>query len=165
MKFPWYSLRVTSTQGIPLSGLLRHLTVSIQNLRSITAGLRGPAPMNWFSALAAVVSCTCWAFCRLSFWLFLQKPLGKIAVCMAHIPPSMAGCLQSTFLTFLVLLPYVLKGLVMFLVPDHPKISSGISYGAHDAVHLDSAANSCGCFLVVGIGQGQGLTVCESFTL
>ena len=83
--------------------------------------------MTWFSALAVVVSHTCWAFSQPSFWLFLQKPLGKIVVCMVHLPPPVAGCLQSTFLTFLVLLPYVLEGLVTFLVPDHPKMSSGIS--------------------------------------
>ena len=94
---------------------------------SIAAGLHGPVPMTWLPALAVVVSHTCRAFSQPSFWLFLQKPLGKIAVCMVHIPPPMAGCLRSTFLTFLVLLPYVLEGLVMFLVPDHPKISSGIS--------------------------------------
>ena len=91
MKFLWYSLRVTSTQGMPLSGLLWHLRVSIQTLWSIAAGLCRPAPMTWFSALAAVVSHTCPAFPRPFFWLFLQKPLGKIVVCTAYIPLPWLG--------------------------------------------------------------------------
>ena len=147
---------------MPSWGSLRGLMMSIQTLRSVSAGLRMPALMTLFSALAAVVSCIHQASSQPSFWLFLEEPLSKIAICAAHIPSSVVWCGLAILFILLVLVPYALEGLITFL-PDHSKISSGISYGAHDAVHLDSAANPGGCFLVIDIRQCQGLTVCESF--
>ena len=86
-----------------------------------------PALVALFFALAAAVSHICRASSRSLFWLFLEKPLSEVAVCVVHVPSSMIGCKLTILFTLLVLLPYVLKGLITFLVPDHPKISYGIS--------------------------------------
>ena len=110
--------------GLSLVSCYEH----VQTLRSISAGLCMPALMALFSALAAVVSRICWASSQPSFWLFLEKPLSKVAVCaVTHIPSSVIWCELTILLILLVLLPYALEGLITFLVPDHPKISSGIS--------------------------------------
>ena len=94
-------------------------------LKSISARLCMPAIMALFSALAVAVSCICQASSWPSFLLFLEKPLSEVAVCMVHIPSSAIGYELTIPFTLLVLLPYALEGLIMFLVPDHPKISSG----------------------------------------
>ena len=95
-------------------------------LRSISAGLHMPALMALFSALAAVVSHIHQASYQPLFWLFLEKPLSKIAICMAYIPSSTIWCKLTILFILLVPLPYALEGLITFLVPDHPKVSSGI---------------------------------------
>ena len=133
----------------------------IQTLRPVFAMLHMPLVMTLFSALAAVISRILWAPSRSSFTFLPEKPPGVVTVCMACVPSTPGRCI---LVVQLVLLPYALEGLIAFLVSDHPKISSGISQGTHDTVHLDSAADLSICFMEIGISQGQGLTVCESFT-
>ena len=126
-EFLWNSLGMTSPEGMPLWGPLWGLMMSIQTLRSVSARLHMPALMTLFSALAAVVSRICLASSWPSFWLFLEEPLSKIVICVAHIPYSVVWSRLAILFILLVLVPYVLEGLITFLVPDHSKISSGIS--------------------------------------
>ena len=56
-----------------------------------------------------------------------EEPLSEVAVCVAYVPSSAIWYELTILFILLVLLPYVLEGLVMFLVPDHPEIFSGIS--------------------------------------
>ena len=127
MEFLWYSLGMTSTEQVPTWGSLGCLILCIQTLWSVFTRLYVPAIMALFSALAAAVSHISQAPFQSSFWLFLEEPLSKVAVCMAYIRPTLVGCELIILLICLVLLPYALKGLVTLLVSDHLKISSGIS--------------------------------------
>ena len=98
----------------------------IQALWSVSAGLYVPTIMALFSALPAAVSHICQVSSWPSFWLFFEEPVSEVAVCMAYIPSTSVGYKLTILLTLLVLLPYVLEGLITFLVSDHLKISSGI---------------------------------------
>ena len=94
-----------------------HMMV-LQTLQPFLAMVYVPSLVVTFSAVAAVVS----HLIQVPSWLpvtFLpEESLGIIIVCMACVPSASGRRKWVVLIILLVLLPYELKSLITFLVPD-----------------------------------------------